>query len=78
MKRLSPWTYSATDSPSITSSVTAAGSRNQNRKKDYRKPIVAVRRWRHKKVSPVLSLAADKLVDWSTESIVSAIREVEP
>ena len=47
-------------------------------KKDYRKPIVAVRRWRHEKVPPVLSLAADKLVDWSTESIVSAIREVDP
>ena len=47
-------------------------------KKDYRKPIVAVRRWRHEKVSPVVSLAADKLVDWSTESIVSAIREVDP
>jgi hypothetical protein len=47
-------------------------------KKDHRKPIVAVRRWRHEKVSPVVSLAADKLVDWSTESIVSAIREVDP
>ena len=47
-------------------------------KKDYRKPIVAVRRWRHEKVSPVLSLAADKLTDWSTEFIVSAIREADP
>ncbi len=47
-------------------------------KKICRKPIAAVRRWRHEKVSPVVSLAADKLVDWSTESIVSAIREVDP
>ena len=45
---------------------------------DFCKPIVAVRRWRHEKVSPVVSLAADKLVDWNTESIVSAIREVDP
>ena len=47
-------------------------------KKDYRKPIVAIRYWRHEKVSPVVSLAADRLVDWSTASIVSAIREVDP
>jgi hypothetical protein len=46
--------------------------------KDFCKPIVAVRRWRHEKVSPVVPLAADKLVDWNTESIVSAIREVDP
>ncbi len=47
-------------------------------KEDYRKPIVAVRRWSHERVSPVVSLAADRLVGWNTESIVSAIREVDP
>jgi hypothetical protein len=47
-------------------------------KKDYRKPIVAIRYWRHEKVSPVVSLAADRLVGWSTESIVTAIRELDP
>ena len=47
-------------------------------KKDYRKPIVAIRHWRHEKVSPVVSLAADRLVGWSTESIVTAIRELDP
>ncbi len=47
-------------------------------KKDYRKPIVAIRYWRHEKVSPVVSLAADRLVGWSTESIVTAIRKLDP
>ena len=47
-------------------------------KKDFRKPIVAVRHWGHEWVSPVLSLAADRLVEWDTKSIVSAIRELDP
>ncbi len=47
-------------------------------KRDFRKPIVAVRHWNHEWVSPMLSLAADRLVGWDTQSIVSAIRELDP
>lgn len=42
------------------------------------KPIVAIRPWANEQVSSVVSDAADRLVSWSTNSIVSAIRELDP
>jgi hypothetical protein len=42
------------------------------------KPIVAIRPWANEQVSTVVSNAADRLVSWSTSSIVSAIRELDP
>ena len=42
------------------------------------KPIVAIRPWANEQVSSVVSDAADRLVNWSTSSIVSAIRELDP
>lgn len=42
------------------------------------KPIVAIRPWASEQVSSVVSNAADRLVNWSTASIVSAIRELDP
>jgi hypothetical protein len=42
------------------------------------KPIVAIRPWASEQVSTVVSNAADRLVSWSTSSIVSAIRELDP
>lgn len=47
-------------------------------KKDFSKPIVAIRPWANEQVSSVVSDAADKLVGWNTNSIVSAIRELDP
>ena len=47
-------------------------------KKDYSKPIVAIRPWANEQVSSVVSEAADRLVGWNTSSIVSAIRELDP
>ncbi len=47
-------------------------------KKDYSKPIVGIRPWANEQVSTVVSDAADRLVSWSTSSIVSAIRELDP
>jgi hypothetical protein len=48
--------------------------------KGYTKPkaIVAVRPWGNEQVSSVVAKAADRLVNWSTSSIVSAIRELDP
>ena len=42
------------------------------------KPIVAIRPWANEQVSSVVSNAADRLVSWSTASIVSSIRELDP
>lgn len=47
-------------------------------KRDYSKPIVAIRPWANEQVSSVVSEAANRLVGWNTSSIVSAIREVDP
>ncbi len=47
-------------------------------KKDFSKPIVAIRPWANEHVSTVVSEAADRLVGWNTNSIVSAIRELDP
>ncbi len=47
-------------------------------KKDYSKPMVAIRPWANEQVSSVVSDAADRLVGWNTNSIVSAIRELDP
>ena len=40
------------------------------------KPIVAIEPWGSEKTSVKVKDAADKIVKWNTESIVSAIREV--
>jgi hypothetical protein len=47
-------------------------------KKEYDKPIVAIRPWANEQVSSVVSEAADLLVGWNTNSIVAAIRELDP
>lgn len=47
-------------------------------KRHFNKPIVAIRPWANEQVSSVVSEAADMLVNWSTSSIVSAIRELDP
>jgi hypothetical protein len=47
-------------------------------KKDFNKPIVAIKPWANEQVSSVVSDAADLLVAWNTSSIVSAIRELTP
>ncbi|WP_338438685.1 TIR domain-containing protein [Synechococcus elongatus] len=44
----------------------------------YSKPILAIRPWANEQVSSVVVNASDKLVNWNTESIVSAIRELNP
>ena len=40
------------------------------------KPIIAIRPWGNTRVSTLVSSSADKLVNWNTESIVAAIREL--
>lgn len=45
---------------------------------DLRKPILAVRPWGSEQVSSVVAESADLLVNWSTSSIVSGIRELAP
>jgi hypothetical protein len=47
-------------------------------KRDYDKPIVAIQPWANEQVSSVVAEAADLLVGWNTNSIVSAIRELDP
>ena len=42
------------------------------------KPIIAIRPWSNGQVSSVVCNAADRLVSWSTTSIVSAIRQLDP
>ena len=50
----------------------------QMAKRDYTKPVVAIRPWANEQVSLVVSDSADRLVGWNTSSIVSAIRELDP
>ena len=40
------------------------------------KPIIAIRPWGSERISAPVRAAADKIVGWNTESIVSAIREL--
>ena len=40
------------------------------------KPILAVRPWGSERISRVVSEAADEIVGWNTESVVSAIRRL--
>jgi hypothetical protein len=47
-------------------------------KEDFNKPILAVRPWANEQTSTVVSGAADVLVNWNTDSIVSAIRQLDP
>ena len=43
---------------------------------DTAKPIIAIEPWGSEKTSTIVKDAADKIVKWNTESIVSAIRKV--
>ncbi|MCB9887751.1 MAG: TIR domain-containing protein [Planctomycetes bacterium] len=47
-------------------------------KQDFSKPLVAICPWGTEQVSTVVSAAADRIVRWNTDSIVSAIRELDP
>lgn len=47
-------------------------------KRHFIKPIVAIRPWANEQISSVVAEAADRLVNWNTNSIVSAIRELDP
>jgi hypothetical protein len=40
------------------------------------KPIIAIRPWGNTYVSTVVTSSANKLVNWNTESVVAAIREL--
>lgn len=42
----------------------------------HKKPILAVAPWGVKRISQVVQKNADKIVRWSTESVVSGIREI--
>ena len=46
-----------------------------NTAKDKKKPIVAIKPWGNEKVPVAVSSVADEVVNWNTESIVSAIRK---
>lgn len=41
-----------------------------------KKPIVAIQPWGAEKTSSIVKENADKITNWNTESIISAIREV--
>ena len=47
-------------------------------KTDFSKPILAVKPWANKRVSKVVADNADRIAAWNTNSIVSAIRELDP
>lgn len=47
-------------------------------KTDFSKPILAIKPWANKRVSTIVTDNADKIVAWNTDSIVSAIRELDP
>ena len=47
-------------------------------KTDFSKPIRAVKPWANKRVSKVVADNADRIAAWNTNSIVSAIRELDP
>ena len=44
---------------------------------DYGKSILAIEPWASEKTSKVVKDAADRIVKWNTESIISAIRELD-
>lgn len=43
----------------------------------YEKPILAIEPWGSERTSTVVKDAADRIVKWRTESIVTAIRELD-
>lgn len=47
-------------------------------KSDFSKPILAIRPWANKRTSTIVVNNADKIAAWNTNSIVSAIRELDP
>lgn len=47
-------------------------------KKDYSKPILAVKPWANTQVSRVVSDNSDLLVGWNASSIVGGIRQLSP
>ena len=42
----------------------------------YPKPIIAIAPWASQRISSTVQVAADTIVRWNTESVVSAIREL--
>ena len=40
------------------------------------KPILAIKPWGNKKISSAVKKNADSIVEWNTEKIVSAIKEL--
>ncbi len=47
-------------------------------KRDFNKPLLAVKPWGNTQVSSIVQANADRLVSWNTDSIVRAIRELAP
>ena len=47
-------------------------------KRDFNKPVVAVKPWASTQISSIVRESADRLVNWNTNSIVTAIRELAP
>ena len=47
-------------------------------KTDFSKPVLAIKPWANKRVSTIVTDNADKIVGWNTDTIVSAIRELDP
>lgn len=42
----------------------------------YAKPIIAIRPWGNERISDRVRQAADRIVGWNTESVVTAIRDL--
>lgn len=47
-------------------------------RKDFAKPVLAIRPWANEQVSSVVLDNADLLVSWNTGSIVAGIRQLSP
>jgi len=47
-------------------------------KTDFNKPLLAVKPWATKRVSTTVANAADEIAAWNSNSIVSAIRRLNP
>ena len=47
-------------------------------KKDFNKPILAIKPYGNTQVSSIVSANASQIVNWSTSSVVAAIRELVP
>lgn len=47
-------------------------------KTDFNKPILAVKPWANRRISTAVANSADEIAGWNTNSIVSAIRRLDP